>query len=345
MRERIHPPLTRRAALALPSIAAASVAMQSSVFGATRRLDGPMLPLDAELSSIEAQAAGLGLASPRAARAQMSRSPTTLSLYLEDYLDQALARAARGEPEASEFSDRLGRFISQLTRSARDPLFADPSLGERKEGPPFKDLQPEYKSLFTSCAIASSHQAEMNIAARKILSTDYQRRYRAVEEDTKVDGRVGVPWFVIGALHYREANLNFMGHLHNGDYLKAKTTDVPIGRPRGPWPPVPWDAESAWRKSAVDALDGYRTQPDWTLERILYNFERYNGWGYRWHTTKQHVHRSPYIWNYTNYGTTGGFPRDHQWDENYVSKQAGLAAILKTLKLQSPDQITITYFA
>lgn len=340
------PRLTRRAFVAGPLLVAASLSLP--VLGRSAGAE-PLsvfsLPLDAELSSVEAQAAALGLAAPRASRAPASRSPALLSFYLGEYLDQALAKAAAGDVTASEFSDRVGRLISQLARSTRDPALADPSLQTKKEGPPFDQLQPEYKSLFTTCKINSTHQAELNSASRKILSADYQRRYRAVELDTRKDGKAGVPWYVIGALHYREANLNSMGHLHNGDYLKEKTTDYPPGRPLGPWPPVPWDAEVAWRKSAVDALQDYGDQEDWTLERILYTFERYNGWGYRWHSTKQSVHRSPYVWNYTDKGTTGGFPVDHKWDPNYVSKQAGLAAILKTLLIQSPDQIPLVYYA
>ena len=304
----------------------------------------PALPLEQELSSIVGQAATLGLSSPRTSPVQASRSAPRLSLYLGDFLDQSLVKAKSGDAAASDFSDRVGQLISQITRSMRDPAEADPSLQSRRQGPPFEQLQSEYKSLFQSCSIVRDHESELDIAARKILSPDYQRRYRDVESDTKSGGRPGIPWYVIGALHYREAHLNFMGHLHNGDYLKAKTTDVPAGRPPGPWPPVPWDAEKAWRVSAVDALQKYRDQPDWTLERMLYTFEGYNGWGYRLHT-RPFQHRSPYVWNYTDKGTTGGYPMDHVWLETYRSKQAGLAAVLKTLKLQSPQEIPIGYFA
>ena len=304
----------------------------------------PALPIESELASIVAQAGALGISSSRASIVQASRSASRLSLYLGDLLDQSIVKAKSGDLAASEFSDRVGQFISQITRASRDPADADPSLQIRQQGPPFARLQPEYKSLFQSCTIISVHKAELEIAARKILSPDYRRRYSLVESDTKIGGALGVPWYVIGALHYREANLNFMGHLHNGDYLKAKTTDVPTGRPPGFWPPVPWDADNAWRVSAVDALQKYRDQPDWTLERMLYTFEGFNGWGYRSHTTPI-VHRSPYVWNYTDKGTTGGYPRDHEWKETYQSKQAGLASVLKTLKLLSPADIPISYFA
>ncbi len=304
----------------------------------------PALPLDQELSSIAGQAATLGLSSPRTSLVQASRSAPRLSLYLGDFLDQSLVKAKSGDAAASDFSDRVGQLISLITRSMRDPAEADPSLAARRQGPPFDRLQPDYKSLFRTCNIVAANESELDIAAKKILSAEYQRRYRDVEFATAIKGRPGVPWYVIGSLHYREANLNFMGHLHNGDFLKAKTTDVPIGRPLGPWPPLPWDAEKAWHDSAVDALQQYSDQADWTLERMLYTFEGYNGWGYRAHT-RPFQHRSPYVWNYTDKGTTGGYPKDHVWSESYRSKQAGLAAILKTLKVQSPQEIPITYYA
>jgi lysozyme family protein len=292
-----HSYLHRRTFISGASSAISASLLQIPQAGAAHRDSGlavSALPLEQELSSIVSQAAMLGLSTPRTSLVQASRSALRLSLYLGDFLDQSLVKGKSGDAAASDFSDRVGYLISQITRSMRDPAEADPSLAARRGGPPFEQLQPEYKSLFQSCNIVRDHESELDIAAKKILSPDYQRRYNDVESDTAINGRPGVPWYVIGTLHYREANLNFMGHLHNGDYLKAKTTDVPIGRPLGPWPLVPWDAEKAWRVSAVDALEAYRDQADWTLERTLYTFESYNGWGYRSHKVPSQ-HRSPYV--------------------------------------------------
>jgi lysozyme family protein len=302
----------------------------------------PQLALDREIHSILKQAATLGIQTPRTTPVEVTRSANRLSLYLGGLLDQALDKARTGDTAAADFTDRLGELISQLTRATRDlpgPQFD--RLGRSAIGPSFDKIHAVYKSMFQSCAILPSHRAELETAATRILSTEYRRRYMEVQDDTKVGDRPGMPWYVIGALHYREANLNFMGHLHNGDFLKRKTTDVPEGRPPGKWPPEPWNAELAWRQSANDALQKYKGQPDWTLERMLYTFESFNGWGYYIRSP----HKSPYIWNYTDKATLGGFPKDREWSETYVSKQSGLAAIIKTLKQKAAKDVVIEYYA
>ena len=60
--------------------------------------------------------------------------------------------------------------------------------------------------------------------ARKIARAIIANRaaYAAVERAT------GVPWFMIGALHCRESDMNFSTHLHNGDSPQA----AHLSRPR-----------------------------------------------------------------------------------------------------------------
>src|SRR5262249_44398098 len=116
--------------------------------------------------------------------------------------------------------------------------------------------------------IRPERRAALETAARKILRG--KSRYLAVERAT------GVPWFVIGVLHYRESDCSFLTHLHNGDPLSGRTYHVPAGRPPTGNPPFTWEA------SAKDALsyEGFASIHDWPIERIGYSCERYNGGGY-----------------------------------------------------------------
>ncbi len=177
---------------------------------------------------------------------------------------------------------------------------------------------------------------EIAHACKRILDAKAVQMYKQVEISS------GVPWYLIGALHYREASLNFLGHLHNGDYLKRLTYHVPPNRPNPPeqWPIVPWNAEQAWIISANDALTKLSDMTDtWTLEWMLYACERYNGWGYQNH--KGFV--TPYLWNYTDVYKGCGYPADGVWSSSYHSRQAGLVPILKILAQMAPTQIAINY--
>lgn len=54
-----------------------------------------------------------------------------------------------------------------------------------------------------------------------------QARYERVSQAT------GVPWELIGAIHYRESDFDFGAALHNGDKIIGtgrKTYRVPAGR-------------------------------------------------------------------------------------------------------------------
>ena len=140
---------------------------------------------------------------------------------------------------------------------------------------------------------------------------------------------------------HRHVSFHFMGHLHNGDFLKARTVQVPRNQPNPPavWPPQPWDAEKAWKISAENALHPFRNVPSWSVERMLYVFEGYNGWGYRDHPGFV----TPYLWNYTKFYAGGGYPCDHCWSATYMSKQAGLVSIIKAIADAAPSEAKLTF--
>ena len=249
---------------------------------------------------------------------------------LAEIISKSTAAGDAGDEHSADLADEAGEFLSELNRSFRGETY---ETSEAEAAPSFTSLKPEYREMFDDCVIHSHHQNELIRIARRIVAPDAIRRYKQVERSTSV------PWFVVGALHYREASLNFMGHLHNGDFLKLKTVQVPSGRPAGKWPPEPWNAEAAWQLSAQDALRGFKRVSKWTVERMLYTFEAYNGWGYRSHQG----FRSPYLWNYTQFYNGGGYPCDRCWSPTYLSKQAGLVCIIKSIKAINPEEVIIEY--
>jgi lysozyme family protein len=182
----------------------------------------------------------------------------------------------------------------------------------------FDALRDEFALLWRTIAVRPEKLGPAERIARKILAN--RERYRAVEEKTNV------PWFMIGAIHALECGLSFAGHLHNGDPLRARTRQVPKGRPARGEPPYTWEA------SALDAL----TMPPhslhrvaaWTIERIAYELERYNGFGYRrFHPGV----KSPYLWSYSNHYMAGKYVADGQWSSAAVSSQCGAMVLIKTI--------------
>jgi lysozyme family protein len=132
----------------------------------------------------------------------------------------------------------------------------------------FLSLTPEYDQMFNNMKLIGGDQ-KIDAIVDKIVED--KARYADVER------RTTVPWFVVGIIHYVETGLDFQVHLHNKDPLTARTVHAPAGRPRTGQPPF------AWEDSATDAfeLTGKTKIPDWSLARVLYEIERYNGFGYR----------------------------------------------------------------
>jgi lysozyme family protein len=123
-------------------------------------------------------------------------------------------------------------------------------------------------------------------------------------------------------LHYTDRGLDFQTHLHNKDPLTDRTVQVPAGRPKLGQPPFTWE------DSASDAVElfGATSTPDWSIARVLYFMERYNGFGYR----RRQVN-SPFLWNCTSQYTKGQFVADHVFDPEATPERCGVAALLKRL--------------
>ena len=145
----------------------------------------------------------------------------------------------------------------------------------------------------------------------------------AHESDYVVAGaKAGVPWYVIAALHMREASFNFKTYLGNGQSLFRRTTIEPKGR--GPF--------GSWAEGAADALmsRGFSRLPQgahWDIVTSLIKIESFNGLAY------EHMGLpSPYVWSLTNIQKPGKYVRDHVFDPHFMDPQCGCAALLIALR-------------
>ena len=190
-------------------------------------------------------------------------------------------------------------------------------------------LRNEYESLFDTCAIRPDRLPLVEEAIGRLQGD--RARYQAVGD------ALGIPWFFVSVIHNMESSLDFTRHLHNGDPLTARTVRVPAGRPRTGNPPFTWE------ESASDALSmkGLGQGTDWSPAGVLYQLERYNGWGYRLY----HPHvLSPYLWSFSNHYTSGKYVADGTWSDTAASRQCGAAVILRRMaeieEIEFPDQPT-----
>ena len=165
------------------------------------------------------------------------------------------------------------------------------------------------KALFTRSTL-------VNAAAHKIIAN--RSRYELVSKAT------GVPWDVIGVIHYRESTNDFRGVLHNGQKIIGTgklTTIVPKGR--GPF--------ATWESAAIDALTNCHPHlarnKDWSIGTTLDKLEAYNGLGYR-----NKGLASPYLWAGTDQYVKGKYVADGKFDPNHVDQQLGVAPILMKIR-------------
>lgn len=180
----------------------------------------------------------------------------------------------------------------------------------------FDDLKDEYSRLWVQASITAKFDGAATATATKILAS--KARYQTIEMQT------GVPWYVVGVIHAMESGCRFSTHLHNGDPLTAKTRKVPKNRP------LKGKAPFTWEESACDALlmKGLQHITDWTVERICFELERYNGFGYRKHHPEV---LSAYLWSGTQHYVRGKYVEDGKWDASAVSGQTGAVALIKRI--------------
>ena len=178
----------------------------------------------------------------------------------------------------------------------------------------FEALRMEYSALWQRMEISQRAAKNVDTVARKLLLS--KNRYLAVA------AKIGAPWFLVAVLHERESSADFTAHLHNGDPLALRTHQVPAGRPVKGAPPFTWE------ESAIDALKlkEMHSVGDWSIERIAYECERYNGWGYRHHSTP-----SAYLWSFSNIYQGGKYVADGVWSAVALDRQCGTMPLLKRI--------------
>lgn len=180
-----------------------------------------------------------------------------------------------------------------------------------------------YGHNFDTANINPKYQTVAEKAAKTVLAG--KARYEPVAE------HFGIPWWVLGCIHYKEASCNFSGVLHNGEKIIGtgkKTKIVPKGR--GPF--------SSWEEAAVDAikfdaLDKKILKNGSSLEGILKALEAYNGMGYFNHHPDQ---LTCYLWACTTINKPfGRYTSDGKYDYNAdANSHCGIVPILKVLEAQ-----------
>jgi lysozyme family protein len=313
--------LRRRRLLCLlastPSLLVLSPLLGSALAGASSQSPGSS---PERLRQLEKLAEGLGVSSvgdrererekpgddPDAFRNMKARA-----LLLIDNLESVRTAGAQ------QAIDQVAEFLRQIHSAER----SIPSAEERAAAlkPAFDDkIRAEYRNLFDSCTVRPKYKSAVQRDRERIMKN--QPRYEKAQKETQV------PWYVIGVAHNMEASFNFSGHLHNGDDIRFKTVNVPKGRPRIWDPPK---SSKDWEISADDALeyDAFAGQTDWSIERLLYRLEGYNGWGPR----QVHKMNTPYLWSFSTSYEAGKYDADGHWNSTLVSDQCGAAVLLKAL--------------
>ena len=150
--------------------------------------------------------------------------------------------------------------------------------------------------------------------AHHLVDPAAKGRYQAVQ------GRTGVPWFVIAVIHERECSQDWTGSLAQGDPWNRVSIHVPAGR--GPF--------KSWEDAAVDALVNCAPHAarnkDWSVGGTLAKLEEYNGLGYA-----ARGRPSPYIWSGTDQYRSGKYVRDGVYDPDAVDSQLGCAGLLMAM--------------
>jgi lysozyme family protein len=312
-----------RRQLGLGLMAATALPLAAGLRGSPARAQSYGGPWS-QLGDLSQEAQKLGLSVPRMglAPAEATEDFTELQPAIVDFMDSVAASAPDAPGATSADVDSLVDRASELLRGIRNAERAPRDIPEGPSAaavtpPKFEDIADEYRKLFETCEIRTANRSDVQWYVTKITDPARRKSYEQCFEETCV------PWYVVAIIHGMECSFDFNSHLHNGDSLKAKTKQVPAGRPN------PWLPPSDWVSSAVDAIryDKLHEQADWSLPRILYRWEGYNGWRSR----LLYKINTPYLWSFSNHYTKGKFVADNKWDPNAVSKQCGAAVMLKAL--------------
>lgn len=177
--------------------------------------------------------------------------------------------------------------------------------------PTYRRKWPVYARQWDSMKIVPDRARTVAAVARRLHAS--KARY------VKIQSATNVPWYMVAVIHERESGQNWSRSLAQGDRWDRVSTHVPRGR--GPF--------NSWEAAAVDALatlKGLHRIIDWRLEKVLYQLERYNGWGYFWRGLA-----SPYLWGATTVQQRGKYVADGQFSATAWDTQLGCAALIRAM--------------
>ncbi|MEQ1714477.1 MAG: hypothetical protein ABL907_00600, partial [Hyphomicrobium sp.] len=227
---------------------------------------------DEAIARIQALRRSLGSGGDGAATRSVAASPALDRLdALEDNL-HATTRLGSARLEI------VGEEEEEPTRAASQNTKVNKSIK-------YEDVKDELLAMWNACQIRGDKASAVRREADRVVES--RKVYEEIAAETQV------PWWFIGLIHGMECSFSLGKHLHNGDSLKARTWQVPAGRPKAGSPAF------KFQESAIDALqvDGFAGKTDWPLPMVLFRLERYNGFGYR----RKFGFASPYLWSYTNH--------------------------------------------
>ena len=186
-------------------------------------------------------------------------------------------------------------------------------------------LAKSYIDKYNTLVLSKKFTNEANNFLIKVLAN--KQVYLDIQQAT------GVPWYFTATLHMRESGCSYARHMHNGDPLAAKTYHEPPGYPKAP----PANGKFyTFLESAIDSFQyqGFNKKKDWSLAKMIYLLEVYNGKGYLSNNLI-----NPYLWSGTQYYSTGKFIEVKQsngkfkgvYKSNLVDAQLGAVPFLKML--------------
>ena len=210
---------------------------------------------------------------------------------------------------------------AQPTGGAAAPA---PPVGAATRSRRLSEIADEYRAVYAAANFRDERRTSIDRVADRMIA--FRTRYEQASDQSPI------PWYFVAAVHALEASFNFGRHLHNGDPLSARTTRVPPGRPTAD----DGDPPFSWAESARDALTfkNLHTRTDWSLPALLFQLERYNGFGYR-----NKGLASPYLWSFSDRYIKGKYVADGQFDADAVSQQCGAAVVLKRLEERGEIEI------
>jgi len=162
--------------------------------------------------------------------------------------------------------------------------------------------------------------AEFDRVAARLVALGAKSRYCEIERATDV------PWWVVAAIHEREASQDFLANLAQGDRYDRVSIHEPKGR--GPF--------DSFKAAAIDALVNCKPHAarwaDWSPGGALTLLEQYNGLGYA-----NKGLPSPYVWSGTDQYVRGKYVADHVFDPDAVDKQLGCAGLIRSMMRLDPS--------